>query len=510
MPTNPRNLLSILGILLFVLAGTISVPSNSSNISTSVNSSGMADYYAPIGWDGFSNSPSASTLQFSLTQFDQKLNINLAQMTAKAKDAFKAIVSYLVANLTACDPDSKVIDTAGFNEDTAIDVWYGLNQTFGGIGQPQELINILGNVSDPDGILSLSYTLNGGSATSLSIGPDSYRLESTGDFNIEIAFDDLSVGSNTVVISATDTLSAMTTETVTVEFEDWNTWPLPYTVDWSAQTSISDAAQIVDGLWTLEADSVRPTIVGYDRLIAIGEMTWQDYEVVVPITIHSVPDPNKGGVGMIVRWQGHFLEGAEQPRTGWWNLGAYGYYRYRISGDHLILRLGQYDIDIDLSVELDFGTTYLYKLRVETPGGPSGGLYRLKVWEQGQPEPVDWQFTDTDEVGDMTSGSLLLVAHHVDASFGDVSVISTDGATYPLTINVVGGGQVVKSPDKANYDYGEQVTLTANPDAGWSFSDWSGSVSSVNNPVTFTITGSHEVIATFEQDYLIFLPIVIK
>ena len=35
-------------------------------------------------------------------------------------------------------------------------------------------------------------------------------------------------------------------------------------------------------------------------------------------------------------------------------------------------------------------------------------------------------------------------------------------------------GTVVKSPDQATYQYGEVVQLTATPEAGWTFSGWSG------------------------------------
>ena len=43
-----------------------------------------------------------------------------------------------------------------------IDIWYGSDQSFGAIGQPQTWINILGNVSDDDDdISSLTYSLNG-------------------------------------------------------------------------------------------------------------------------------------------------------------------------------------------------------------------------------------------------------------------------------------------------------------------------------------------------------------
>ena len=76
-------------------------------------------------------------------------------------------------------------------------------QEFGQLGVPQQWVNILGNVSDPDGIASTTYSLNGGAESTLSIGPDTRRLADDGDFNIEIDHNDLVDGSNDVVITAT-------------------------------------------------------------------------------------------------------------------------------------------------------------------------------------------------------------------------------------------------------------------------------------------------------------------
>ncbi|MCD4729373.1 MAG: hypothetical protein K8R74_02150, partial [Bacteroidales bacterium] len=64
-----------------------------------------------------------------------------------------------------------------------IDVWYGDEQSFGQEGVPQRWVNILGNVSDADGVASLHYTLNGSSNVTLSIGTDGKRLQSEDDFN---------------------------------------------------------------------------------------------------------------------------------------------------------------------------------------------------------------------------------------------------------------------------------------------------------------------------------------
>ena len=102
--------------------------------------------------------------------------------------------------------------------DSIIDVWYGSNQSFGNIGRPQVWANVLGNVSDPDGVTSLSYTVNGGVPRALSLGPDTRRLLKPGDFNIDLTRDDLLEGDNLVEITAVDTLNSVTTTTVNVNY----------------------------------------------------------------------------------------------------------------------------------------------------------------------------------------------------------------------------------------------------------------------------------------------------
>ena len=66
-----------------------------------------------------------------------------------------------------------------------------------------------------------------------------------------------------------------------------------------------------------------------------------------------------------------------------------------------------------------------------------------------------------------------------------------------LTINVVGSGSVGKTPDKATYDHGESVELTASPGAGYVFSGWSGDLTGSTNPDNLTMDGDKTVTATF-------------
>ena len=345
-----------------------------------------------------------------------------------------------------------------------IDVWYGLNQSFGHLGTSQPWANILGNVSDPDGVASLVYTLNGGPQVSLTIGPDSRRLQSSGDFNVDLAIADLVAGNNPVVITATDNLSNQTVTTVTVNYSSAVTATLPTTVTWSDATNIEDEAQVVDGLWALAAPSqVRTSIIGYDRLISIGETSWTDYEIKVPITIHSTS--GSFGAGILLRWNGHTDNpiAGTQPKSGYLPLGAICWYR---SG-HIEIYGNNGDILGTDSRTLTLGTEYWFQARVETIAGV-GGRYSFKVWEVGQPEPPAWDIVGQEELSDPQNGSMMLISHYADASYGDVEVTDvpisignigvTMGAGYTeatvsWTTNVDSDGYVEYGPTAA-YEYG--------------------------------------------------------
>lgn len=332
------------------------------------------------------------------------------------------------ANITAIFQENVIVTNP-------ISLWYGSDQNFGTQGVPQKWVNILGAVDRPDLLQTLSYTLNGGAPSALSIGPDTRRLLSDGDFNVEIDTDDLLEGANTVIIEYSSTGGQIFTKSVNLNFASGQVWPTTYTIDWEQVTDIQDAVQIVDGKWSYDDDGIRPIEVGYDRVVAIGDILWEDYEITVPVTVHST-DPNAynpvsvgPGLGIVMRWQGHSdwgnqLNGPWQPVIGWTPLGADIWYDWS-SGGLLYLEgedgLFQED-PADRKIQL--GQTYIFKLRVQTPQvGSGGGIYSFKMWEENETEPADWEIVGQEGSDDLPSGSLLLIAHHVDATFGDVQIV---------------------------------------------------------------------------------------
>ncbi len=360
--------------------------------------------------------------------------------------------------------------SAGSGE-TLFQFFYGGQQSFGALGEPQRWVNIVGNASDPQGLSTLEYRLNGGPWTSMGIGANGRRLVADGDFNVDLATADLQSGSNTLEIRATDATSDVTTTAVQVNWTPGVDWILPYGVSWSGVADLTTATQVVDGNWSLSSDGleVHNVDTGYDRLLAVGETTWTDYEVLVPITVNAIgagadDSPSNGpGIGVILRWNGHndTVTPGSQPLQGFLPdgvdptpLGALAWWR-RPTGGTEGLQITDHRATLVQNVPsftLTTGTEYMLRARVTTTGSDS--LYSVKMWASSDPEPAGWMAEYSAGSGDdePASGSLVLVSHEVDATFGDL-IVTPAGATAAAAPQV--------SPSGPYIDSDQQVSITA-------------------------------------------------
>jgi uncharacterized repeat protein (TIGR02543 family) len=75
----------------------------------------------------------------------------------------------------------------------------------------------------------------------------------------------------------------------------------------------------------------------------------------------------------------------------------------------------------------------------------------------------------------------------------------TIASQYSLAVNSTpsGSGSVTVNPSQPTYNSGQQVTLTAVPNTGYTFASWSGDASGTTNPLTVTMTGNKTVTANF-------------
>jgi hypothetical protein len=315
-----------------------------------------------------------------------------------------------------------------------IELWYGSRQRFGHLGQPQRWINILGTAKDA---ITLTYSLNGSEFLSLCLGKDTLRLAEPGDFNAEIACDLLREGDNDVVLTATDDKGQRATRTVQVSYTSSQTWPLPYSIDWSTVSNIAEAVQIVDGRWQLSKEGIRTTRPNYDRLITLGDKRWHDYQLTLQATIHDFfiePDHPwadgglEGGFGLLFRWSGHYVD-EYQPHREWRPNGAIGWYRARWEEKPAKVRcLNISDAVVQDRVmtetealELNLNQPYMFQFSVESQEVGTS-LYRYRVWSPDNPDKLLCDLSCRGKEGEASTGSILLVCLFADVTIGNINV----------------------------------------------------------------------------------------
>jgi len=440
-----------------IFAAVITPSAGTVKNDVSINATpGYAPLYMRIKRNGENWTQSYSLDGSSWTQsvtFSESLKVSAVGVSAGnaiTSPAYTSLIDYFFNTSSPIEPQDGN-DLAP----PAIKIWYGLNQKFGQIGTPQISAGILGNISNPSRISSLTYSLNGIAKGPLSMGPNGTRLQNWGDFNANISFADLICGNNKVKITAKDNLGNTASKTVNLEYACNNYWPETYFIDWNTVTNIQDVAQVVDGLWKVKGGVLRPVRPGYDRVVAIGgiDPSWDDYVITVPVTFFSLDPTVPWGplVGIIMRWQGHYDWDGTQPPYGWWPLGAVGGYGW-IDNDYKLQIIGNNSVPIakdNSGRHLKTRVPYIFKMRVKTKDDVS--IYSLKVWEKNSPEPSGWDISGTGIAGELKYGSVMLMSHYVDADFGNVTITPVVQAVNPPVITTQPIQQTVNEGQNATF-----------------------------------------------------------
>ena len=313
-----------------------------------------------------------------------------------------------------------------------INIWYGNNQFFGTPGLAQQTINILGNIESENGIDSTSYRLNKDSWISFSLGTDLHRLAAEGDFNIDIDADRLQTGKNELIILVKDSLGNYSRQIIDITFNNSKPCPIPYFIQWAKVKKIQNAIQVTDGKWELTTEGIRNRDVYYDRMFAIGDSTWKNYEVLTSVIFHKLNPPSPGPpnynvshAGIASRWYGHG-EDTLQPNRQWWPVGVFAYLRITDKYDSCLWKMqdGQ-GLNAAQSMDelriIQKEVKYMMKHRVEDIS-EAETKFSSKLWRSTQNEPKVWDLIAVKPTNQQ-SGSALLVAHFTEVTFGDIHVI---------------------------------------------------------------------------------------
>ena len=142
------------------------------------------------------------------------------------------------------------------------------------------------------------------------------------------------------------------------------------------------------------------------------------------MTIHNDVDKDLAAVLCLgMRWTGHFDSDGQQPRWVWWPLGSiigYTWFQDLHQGLIAFTSDGQYVFGSGAQPVPTKDVPHYYKVRDETlPNGDSA--FSIKIWPVGDPEPAEWGQTYVSDIS-LPTGSLLIVAHYVDVTVGDISV----------------------------------------------------------------------------------------
>lgn len=320
-----------------------------------------------------------------------------------------------------------------------INLWYGDLQEVGRHGYPQDDFNLLGDIENPDSLISISYQV--GDAVPVEMNFHSYRrIAHLGDFNADIPLSSLAVGDNIVRLEARIEGKGKVERLVTVrKLAGGNT--LPSMISWKAPSDLQTFGQVVDGKWRVADTGIRTVEIGYDRLYLVGEQSWRDYELETQIILHDVDsktDPISGGAGLgvILRFAGHVVGGPQnfpqsQPKWGFQPFGSICWLRWNKNEPNAPPQFQFYRGDsvkgIDQgSFAVERECPYVMKVRCETLPDREDlavSLYSFKMWSADDPEPSAWDWSVTQESATaLRSGGFALVAHHVDASFQSLKI----------------------------------------------------------------------------------------
>lgn len=94
---------------------------------------------------------------------------------------------------------------------------------------------------------------------------------------------------------------------------------------------------------------------------------------------------------------------------------------------------------------------------------------------------------------------------HITANFVELTGGGGETTTYKLIVNVSpeSAGEVSLNPIGGEYLPNTQVQLTATPNSGYIFSNWSGDIESSENPVTITMDSNKTITANFITGYIL-------
>jgi len=212
-------------------------------------------------------------------------------------------------------------------------------------------------------------------------------------------------------------------------------------------------------------------------------------------------------------YKGSIITLTAVPEVGWifahWDGGVTGDknpIKFEIKEDTKVVAVfkqAEYKLTIHIDPENEAG-----KVQVDKPGPYH---YNDVVTLTALPNP-GWSFSHWNDDPDSTDEELEITIE------GDTTVTAHfTQDEYKLKVGVLpeeAAGTVKIEDEQSSYLYGDKVKLTAEPEAGWSFSHWSGDASGDANPLVITIEGDTTVTAHFkkveDEGFKYYFPLILR
>ncbi len=168
-------------------------------------------------------------------------------------------------------------------------------------------------------------------------------------------------------------------------------------------------------------------------------------------------------------------------------------------------------MDEDKQVMAHFETipTPLYPLTLEIEGEGSVGVDGEEVetpymedHEEGTEVTLksaaddDWEFVEWTGDYESEESEITLT---MDQDYEITAVFEEVVEYYELTVNIDGEGEVDVDPEQDEYEEGTVVELTASPEEGWEFVEWTGDETGTDPTIEITMDSDITITAHFEE-----------
>ncbi len=188
----------------------------------------------------------------------------------------------------------------------------------------------------------------------------------------------------------------------------------------------------------------------------------------------------------------HLDEGEQEEREFRWQTGEgdAGIYNLEVASEDdqdevSVTVLGLFDLKVNIQGE---GSVDVYPERDEYVEGE-------EVILEARPDE-GWHFSEWtgDHAG--TEEQITIMMDHDK----EVTAVFEEIPAYELVVEIDGEGEVVIEPEREEYEEGTEVTLTAVPDEGWHFHEWTGDHESAEEEITIVMDDHKYLTAQFLRD----------